>query len=58
MEIKLPKLPPGEYSVEILGIYDRVLSAKEIMEHYKFLLKQKEIENAMSFGNEEQLDKE
>ena len=36
MSLKAIKdLPKGEYKVEILGIHDRCLSAKEIMENHK-----------------------
>lgn len=49
-------LPEGNYDVEILGIYDKCLTAKEIKEHFEFWQKQKEIEGAMSYGEEESLE--
>lgn len=48
-------LPEGNYEmeIEILGIYDRPLTAKEIKQHFEFWQKQKEVEEAMTFGKEE-----
>jgi len=42
--MKIPKLPEGEYKVEILSIHDKCLSAKEIKERFEFWQKQKEVE--------------
>lgn len=46
-------LSEGDYDIEILGIYDRPLTAKEVKEHFEFWQKQMEVQEAMSFGEEE-----
>jgi hypothetical protein len=48
-------LPERIYDIEILGIYDRPLTAKEVKEHFEFWQKQMEVQEAMSIGKEENL---
>jgi len=54
--MRIPKLPEGEYDIEILGIYNKPLTAKEVKQHFEFWQKQKEVEEAMTFGEEENLE--